>query len=382
MPNVIIMGPAYPLRGGIASFNERLARAFQQEGWNVEIYTFSLQYPTILFPGTSQFSNELKPTDLKINVCINSVNPFNWIRIGLKLKQSSPDLIIVRYWIPFMGPCLGTILKFVKKINTCKIICIADNVVPHEKRIGDAFFTRYFINKPDAFITMSAKVDLDLKKFLPNSKSIITDHPLFDNFGKSIPKDVARNILNLPKDEKIIMFFGFIRKYKGLDLLIEAFNYAILKTQNIKLLIAGEFYDESKPYLDLIDKFGIQDKIYLHTHYIPDSEIKNYFSAADLIVQPYRHATQSGVTPLAYYFDKPMVVTDVGGLASLVPHKIAGLVCQPTSEDLANTIVQFFNMDETIFQNGIQVMKKKLSWATLITHIKSLANSIQKNNKT
>jgi glycosyltransferase involved in cell wall biosynthesis len=220
--NIIIIGPAHPLRGGLASYNERLAKAFIDKGHHCEIYTFSLQYPGFLFPGTTQFSTEPAPENVTIHVDINSVNPLNWIRVGNKLKHIKPDIIIVRYWLPFMGPCLGTILRKVKKNHHTKIVCIADNIIPHEKRIGDTAFTNYFIKPIDAFVTMSKKVLTDLQNIDASKKAQFVPHPLYDNFGEKISKQEARKKIGIPDDLKIILFFGFIRKYKGLDLLFES----------------------------------------------------------------------------------------------------------------------------------------------------------------
>ncbi|HEY2726702.1 MAG TPA: glycosyltransferase, partial [Parafilimonas sp.] len=325
MSSVIIIGPAYPLRGGLASFDERLAREFQAQNFNTTIYTFSLQYPSFLFPGTSQYSSEQAPKDLNIKVCINSINPLNWIKVGNELKKLKPDVIVVRYWLPFMGACFGTILRRAKKNHHTKIICIADNVLPHEKRLGDKQLTKYFFKPVGAFITMSEKVLADLRQFTNKPAQKIV-HPLYDNFGEKIDKAEARKYLGLNTDDKIILFFGFIRKYKGLDLLLEAMN--VLKKRlavnsqpstDIRLLIAGEFYEDRKLYDEIIEKNNLQSQIILHTNFIADSEVKYYLSAADFVIQPYKNATQSGVTPLAYHFEKPMLVTNVGGLPSLVP---------------------------------------------------------------
>ena len=311
----IIIGPAHPLRGGLASFDERLARQFQDEGYETMIYTFSLQYPNFLFPGTTQYSTEPAPTDLKLKVCINSINPLNWLLVGNELKKLQPDIVVVRYWLPFMGPCLGTILRQVKKNKHTKIVCIADNVIPHEKRLGDEPFTQFFFKPIDAFITMSEKVMQDLRQFTQKPATQVV-HPLYDNFGEALLKQDARQYLSLPQNEKIILFFGFIRKYKGLDLLLEAMN--LLKLQHpslqIKLLIAGEFYEDRKQYDEQIEQLNIASSLILKTDFIADSEVKYYLSAADFVIQPYRNATQSGVTPLAYHFNKPMLVTNVGGL--------------------------------------------------------------------
>ena len=373
---IIIIGPAYPLRGGgIASYNERLAREFMAQGFDTTIYTFSLQYPGFLFPGTTQYSTEAPPTDLDIKIAINAVNPLNWIKVGNELKKLSPDIIVVRYWLPFMGPCFGTILRQVKKNHHTKIVCIADNIIPHEKRLGDTAFTTYFVRPVDAFITMSKKVLLDLEKFVKNKPALFIPHPLYDNFGDKISKAEARQKLGIAMEDKVILFFGFIRKYKGLDILLEAMGLLKDQGQDIKLMIAGEFYDDRKMYDEVIARLGIHDKLILHTVFIPDSEVKYYLCATDCVVQPYRSATQSGVTPLAYHFEKPMIVTNVGGLPDLVPDKVSGLVAAPEPGDIAEKITEFFRLGESYFLPHLREEKKKYTWNNMVQGVLDLAGN-------
>ena len=389
MSKIVIIGPAYPLRGGLATFNQRLAKQFLEEGHECIIYSFSLQYPGFLFPGTSQYSTDPPPEGLTIVSAINSINPFNWIKIGNELKKMRPDIIVVRFWLPFMGPALGTILRKVKKNNHTKIVAITDNILPHEKRPGDTSFTKYFLKSCDAFITMSEKVMNDLRKFEKTKPAKQVLHPLYDSFGTPVAKEFAREFLKIPQDAFILLFFGFIRKYKGLDLLLEAM--AILKdfqsspTQPSPgsrlptpdsltyLLIAGEFYEDSKPYLDQIELLGLKDKLIVRTNFIPDNEVKYYFSAADLVIQPYRNATQSGVTPLAYHFEKPMIVTNVGGLPNLVPHEQVGLVAEPDPKSIAMAIQRYVELGENYFLPHLRSEKQKYSWAVLTKTVFELA---------
>lgn len=373
MSKVIIIGPAHPLRGGLATFNQRLAKEFIEHGNDCSIYSFSLQYPSFLFPGKTQYSDEPAPENLKIHTVINSINPFNWIKTGNRLKKEKADIIIVRFWIPLMGPALGTILRKVRKNKHTKIICIADNVIPHEKRFGDKSFTKYFLKSCDAFITMSEKVMSDLRLFQKVKAARLVSHPLYDNFGAIISKSDARKHLGLPGNEKIILFFGFIRKYKGLDLLFEAMADKKIKESGIKLLVAGEFYEDEKSYKEQIEKSGIKDQLILKTDFIPDSEVKYYLCAADAVIQPYRNATQSGVTPLAYHFEKPMLVTNVGGLPSLVPDGKVGLVVDPTPAGIADGILKFYQLGEQFFIPHLRSEKQKYSWANLVKAIESLA---------
>lgn len=374
MKSVVIIGPAHPLRGGLASYDERLAKAFMDNGYDTTIYTFSYQYPSFLFPGTTQYSTEPAPENISIKVRINSINPFNWISVGNELKKLNPAIIVVRYWLPFMGPCLGTILRRVKKNKHTKIISIADNIFPHEKRPGDKAFTKYFLKPIDGFITMSEKVLSDLHRFAKGKPSQFVPHPLYDNFGEKISKQEAREKLNINLRDKVILFFGFIRKYKGLDILLNAMK--LLKQnssiQDVRLLIAGEFYEDEKNYAGLLNDPQIKDNLIIHTAFIADSMVKYYLCSADCVIQPYRNATQSGVTPLAYHFEIPMIVTNVGSLPSLVPDKKVGLIAEPTAESVAEKIKEYFDLGEEFFLSHLREEKKKYSWNNMVKAITEL----------
>ena len=375
---VIIIGPAHPLRGGLASFDERLCRAFIQEGHDCSIFSFSLQYPSFLFPGTTQYSSEPAPNDIRIFSVINSVHPLNWWHNGNQIKNLKPDLVVVRFWLPFMGPALGTILRRIRKNKKTRIVAITDNIIPHEKRFGDRPFTNYFLAPCDGFITMSEKVMKDLRQFEKNKPALQVLHPLYDNFGAAIAKSDAREALGIPANTALALFFGFIRNYKGLDILFRAIK--ILKDKNFRtpkgefrLMVAGEYYEDSSKYNSLIDELGIRDRLILKTDFIADSEVKNYLCASDLVIQPYRNATQSGVTPLAYHFEKPMVVTNVGSLPDLVPHEKSGLVAMPDPDSLAAAIERFYQLGEEFFLPHLREEKKKYSWNQLVNAIESVA---------
>jgi glycosyltransferase involved in cell wall biosynthesis len=323
-----------------------------------------------LFPGTTQYSTEPAPSDILINVCINSINPINWIRIGQKIKNENPDLIIVRYWLPFMGPCLGTILRIVKNNKHTKVVCIADNIIPHEKRPGDSLFTKYFVKPVDAFITMSEKVLKDLDLFKKDQPAKFVPHPLYDNFGEKVDKEIARAKLSLPKEPFIFLFFGFIRKYKGLDWLLEATNLLSKKTnQPFNVLIAGEFYEDKAPYEAQISSLKLGPHLILKTDFIADSEVKYYLCAADAVVKPYKNATQSGVTPLAYHFDVPMIVTRVGALPDMVPHEKVGLVCEPHADAIADAMLNMMQSGTARFLPGLHEEKKQYSWKRMCEEI-------------
>ena len=377
MQKIIIIGPAHPLRGGgITTFNQRLAKEFIDNGDDCLIYSFSLLYPAFLFPGKSQYTDEPAPKDLKILPGINSVNPLNWLKVGNRIRRERPDIVVVRYWLPLLGPALGTILKKIKKNGYTKIVCIADNIIPHEHRPGDKAFTKYFLKQCDAFVTMSEKVMIDLRRFGSDKPARLVPHPLYDNFGDIISKMEAKEKLKLKSEDQIILLFGFIRKYKGLDILLDAMK--ILKEnpkskiQNLKLMIAGEFYGDEKLYLEQINRLGLNEDVILRTDFIPDSEVKYYVCAADVVIQPYRNATQSGVTPLAYHFEKPMIVTNVGALPAYVPHEKAGLVAEPEPAALAAAIERYFELGEQYFIPHLREEKKKYSWDALVNALTNL----------
>lgn len=378
---IIIIGPAFPLRGGIAHLNESLCRAFIKEGDNTEIVSFSLQYPSFLFPGKTQKEEGNPPTDITIHTKINSVNPLNWFRVASFVKKQKPDLVIIRYWLPFMAPCLGSIARLVKKGRgtkdewRLKIVAICDNVIPHEKRPGDKQLTQYFVNSCDAFVVMSKSVEEDLRKFDTVKPSTFIPHPVYDIFGKAVTKEEALKKLNLNPADKHILFFGFIRKYKGLDLLIKALDNIKHQTLNIKLLIAGEFYDNKDEYLQLIKENGLENNVIIRSDFIPSEEVKYYFCAADMIVQPYHTATQSGVTQIAYHFARPMLVTNVGGLAEIVTHNRVGYVTETNAESIAASLTDFYqNNREREFSANAAIDSSKFSWENMVKGIKELVN--------
>ncbi|TNE52528.1 MAG: glycosyltransferase, partial [Bacteroidetes bacterium] len=315
---ILLLSPAHPLRGGIAASSERLALELQAKGHTVVVYSYKLQYPSFLFPGKTQFTDDPPPPGLTIKTRLNSVNPANWIRTGLEMAREEADQIIVRFWLPFMGPALGTTLRIARWFSreAIRITALADNIVPHEKRPGDRQFARYFVRACDDFVVMSRSVGTDIQPFLPAGKKDdpacvrFAPHPIYDIYGAPMEKGAARRQLRIPEAAPLVLFFGFIRKYKGLDLLLEALALA----PDAHALIAGECYENWQPYQAIIDAHQLAGRVHLHTEFIPADQVSQFFSAADLVVQPYKSATQSGISQIAYHFDKPMVVTRVGGL--------------------------------------------------------------------
>ncbi|MFC2090236.1 glycosyltransferase family 4 protein [Bacteroidota bacterium] len=376
-PKVIIIGTSWPFRGGLAAYNERLAAEYLGNGYEVIIYTFTLQYPSFLFPGKTQMADWEAPENLDIRQKVNSINPLNWLKVGNEIRKEKPDLVLIKYWLPFMGPCFGTIARRIRKYRKARIITILDNIIPHEKRIGDKLFTRYFIKPVQAFVAMSDSVLDDTRKFDTLKPRAFCPHPLFDNFGEKIDKQKAKEQLGLDPETNYALFFGFIRDYKGLDLALEAFADKELKTRNVKLLVAGEFYADEEKYLALIEKLEIRKRVELRTDFIPDKDVRYYFSAVDLVVQPYKTATQSGISQIAYHFNKPMIVTNVGGLPEIVPDGKVGFVVETNGQAIAKAISRYYDEQlESKFSKGAEEEKTKYSWNRMVTTIDELKSKL------
>jgi len=370
---IVIIGTAYPFRGGLASFNERLAEEFQAQGDEVNLYTFTLQYPNILFPGKTQYSDSPAPTHLNIQQAFSSINPLSWMKTGRQIRDLKPDIVICKFWLPFMGPCFGTMLKLIKQNKHTKVMSIIDNIIPHEKRPGDKVLAQYFANQVDAFIVMSRSVETDMKQFTKGQKVRYIPHPVYDNYGEPMEKATARQWLKIPTKGEYILFFGFIRDYKGLDLLIKAMADERIKAHGIKLIVAGEYYGNREAYEQLIQEQGLTDSLILKTDYIPNEEVKYFFSAADLVVQPYKSATQSGISQLCYHFEKPMVVTNVGGLPEIVKHGKAGYVVPVEVTPIADAILDFYiNKKEAAYVSVVKEVKKEFAWDTMADGVKDL----------
>jgi D-inositol-3-phosphate glycosyltransferase len=372
---ITLLGPSYPYRGGPATFNDRLALQFSSEGQSVDIVTFSLQYPGLLFPGKTQYTNGSAPPGIKIERKLNSINPVNWILTGRRIKKAKPDILLIRYWLPFLGPALGTVARIAKSNRHTIVICIFDNIIPHEKRPGDKILTKYFTGSINGAIVMSQTVLDDLKTFREKIPVKLSPHPLFDNYGSPVKRIEAIRILNLEQDDSYLLFFGFIRAYKGLDLLIEAFADPRLRNRKLKLIIAGEFYENDTPYRELIKSYNLENEIILFNRFIKDDEVSLLFSVADIVVQPYKTATQSGVTQIAYHFEKPMLVTDVGGLSEIVTAGKCGYVVKPEPGYIADAIVDYFeNNRKALFTEGVKQEKGKFSWDKMTAAIIDVYN--------
>lgn len=370
---ITLVGPAWPYRGGIAAFNERLAHQLQAEGHEVKLYTFTLQYPSFLFPGKTQYSAEPAPSDLSIERCLSSVNPFSWVGLGRRIKREAPDVLILAYWMPFMAPCLGTVGRIAKGNGKTRVIALCHNLIPHETRPGDTLLTRYFVGSIDAVAALSQSVCDDVHRFAPEMPTVASPHPLYDNFGEPVAHAEACSHLKLDADARYLLFFGLIRDYKGLDLLLDAYAELIKEHPAMKLIVAGEFYSGEERYHAQAAQLGIDDKVIWRTEFVPDSEVRYYFGAADLIVQPYKSATQSGVTQIAYHFQKPMLVTRVGGLPEIVPDGKVGYVVDQDPKAIAEGLKRYAH-EKTDFSTGLAAEKEKYSWAVFTRKLISLIN--------
>ena len=302
---VIILGTAYPYRGGLAAFNERLANEYLNQGHDVEMYTFTLQYPGFLFPGKTQYSSDPAPENLTIYRRVNSCNPFNWFKVGREIANKKADLVIFAYWMSFMAPCMGTIARKIRRNGVSKVIALVHNMIPHETNILDKIFPPYFVKSVDGFVALSESVVHDIEKFdKRNCPKTFAPHPIYDHYGEKTSREQALAELGLDADYRYALFFGFIRAYKGLDLLLQAFADERLRALPLKLVVAGEFYEDEQHYQNMIERLGIREQVILHTDFIPNERVKHYFNAADIITQPYKTATQSGVTQIAFHFEK------------------------------------------------------------------------------
>ena len=368
---IILLGTSWPFRGGLATFNERLAKQFMAEGHDVEIWTFTLQYPSFLFPGKTQYSNEPAPEGIAIRRELNSCNPFNWIRVGKALKKAAPDLLICCYWMSFFAPAYGLISRMAKKNGKTKCVALVHNMIPHEPNILDKLFAPYFIKSQDGFVALSESVVKDIEKveslkFKVERPKTFSPHPIYDHYGERMTKKEACTALGLDDKNGYMLFFGLVRAYKGLDVLLDAFGLIKDQLPTVQLIIAGEFYEDEEKYRAQIAANGLKERVLLRNEFIPDGDLRKYFGAADLIVQPYKTATQSGVTQVAFHFEKPMLVTNVGGLGEIVHDHKMGYACEPTAEAIAADIVDYFqNKRQEAYTAYLQKEKTKYAWSNM-----------------
>ncbi len=371
---IVIVGTSHPYRGGIAAFTDRLATEFVKEGVDIEVVTFKLQYPSFLFPGKTQYSDAEAPAGFPIERKVNSINPLNWIKVGKEIRKKNPDIVIFTYWMSFFAPCFGNIARVIKKNRQTKCIGLIHNMIPHEKSVLDKMLPPYFVKSMDGFVALSQSVLDDVASLDKQGKpKCMVPHPLYDHYGEIMERSEALHHLNLDQSYRYFLFFGLVRAYKGLDLLIDAFADKRLRKHNVKLIVAGEFYDDEKPYLEQIKKRSVDDLVIIQNQYISDNDVKYYFNIADIVVQPYKSATQSGVTQVAYHFEKPMLVTNVGGLGEIIPDGKVGYVVEPNPSAIANALVDFCENDRYgALVEGVRDEKQKYQWSNMTAAIKNL----------
>lgn len=349
----------YPFRGGIAQFNASLFRELEKKH-EILAFTFTRQYPDMLFPGKTQYvTNDENADPIKSIQTLDSINPFTYYATARHIKAFNPDLLVMKYWMSFFGPSLGTVAKLMP--DHTRVVTILDNVIPHEKRFFDSAFTGYFLKHNDGFVAMSETVKNDLVSLRPDAKYIKKEHPLYDHFGKKMDQAAAKRQLNLSPDKKTLLFFGFIRDYKGLDILIKALD---LLDDSYQLIVAGETYGSFDKYQHLIDSIRNKDQVHVFNDYISDDQVPTFFSAADVCILPYKSATQSGITSISYHFDLPIIATDVGGLKESIHHQSTGIIVNhPEPEPIALAIKEYFGSRLSgKFISNIQKMKEELSW--------------------
>lgn len=371
---IVIVGTSYPYRGGIAAFTDRLATEFVKEGIDIEVVTFKLQYPSFLFPGKTQYSDAKAPAGFYIERKINSISPLNWIKVGREIRKKNPDIVIFTYWMSFFAPCFGKIARVIKRRCNARCIGLIHNMIPHEKSVLDKMFAPYFVKAMDGFVALSQSVLDDVASLDKQGKpKCMVPHPLYDHYGEIMKRNEALKHLDLDPNYRYCLFFGLVRAYKGLDLLIDAFADERLRKNDVKLIVAGEFYDDEKPYLEQIKKHNLEDFIIIENQYISDDNVKYYFNVADIVVQPYKSATQSGVTQIAYHFEKPMLVTNVGGLGEIIPDGKVGYVVEPKPSSIADALVDFFeNGRFDAFVEGVRDEKQTYQWSNMTAAIKKL----------
>ena len=359
---IALLSCFYPYRGGISQFNTYL---YEELGKRhiVKAFNFTRQYPEILFPGKTQYvTADDEAVPVESTSLLDTANPFSYVRTYKAIKEWGPDVLIVRYWMSWFAPSLGYITRKMKK--HCKVISILDNVIPHEPHFFDAPLTRYFLGGSTGCVTLCDAVSKDLLALSPEKEYTEIQHPLYSHFGQKLERDDAERKLGLEPGKKNILFFGLIRTYKGLDILLEAFGKL---SEDYQLIIAGEPYGSFDKYQQIIDRLPNRDRIRMNLKYIKESEVKDYFSAADLAVLPYRSATQSGISSVSYHFVGPMIVTDTGGLRETIGDRGTGIVADEcTPEGILKEILRFFSDEELRKEciRNIRLEKERLSWNT------------------
>jgi glycosyltransferase involved in cell wall biosynthesis len=376
---IALIGPAYPYRGGIAHHSNMLYSYLRKHGHEVDVITFSRQYPKMLYPGAFQEEQE-GPGRVKIpsKRLIDSMNALNWVRVGRQLRKNEYDLHIFKFWLPLFGLTFGTIARLVRRKGRKSVLVIVDNLIPHERRPGDEQLTNFFFRYVDMAITQSTVVRQQLKGLYPQIPQRMLPHPTYENFGERLPTAEVRRKLGI-EASKVILFFGFVRKYKGLDSLLAAMPAILRRVPDVHLLVVGEFFEDPEPYMEQIRSGGIEHAVTVHNRYVPNEEVAEWFSAADALVLPYHSATNSGIVQIGYNFATPAIVTDVGSLSEVVIDGRTGFVLKEADpESLAGAVARIYE-GETIarFSENIKVERVKYSWDAFVEGIEQLTADVQ-----
>ena len=379
---IIIVGPAYPYRGGNALFVSQVYEKLKNN-FTVKVFNYKLLYPSVLFPGTTQFDKSDKQVfNIPSERLLNSISPFNWFKVAKKIISEDADLIVFDWWHPFFGPALGTITRLIKKKYKDKILFITENVVSHESNRIDKLLTKYGLKHAAFYLSLSAKVANELQTFSKGRKIFRSELPVYDCYQSKTAFDLQgmRTQLGIPENSTVLLFFGYVRKYKGLDILLKAMPSVLKKHPDAYLLIVGEFYDKPDSYFEIINKNNLNDKVKLVNSFVPNEDVEKYYAVSDLVILPYRSATQSGILNVAYGFKKPVVVTDVGGLAEFVEDSKTGFIVKPDSPaEIERGINKFYNLREKEdFAFNIEERNKLNSFENLPVLFNNIIENIKK----
>ncbi len=358
---IVLIGPVYPYKGGISHYTGLMYRALSQK-YDVTMISYSFQYPKLLYKRDQRdFSND----SFKIkDTCywINTANPLNWFIVANKINIMRPALVIIQWWHPYFAPCYQAMTS---KLKNTKVLFICHNVFPHERFPMDKFLTKKTLTKGNRFIVQSRQDEKDLKSIIPNANYARAVHPTYNAFKmQNMSKEEAREILGISREERILLFFGFVRKYKGLEYLIQAMPEIKKRLKNCKLLVVGDFGDDKSEYVSSIVNRNVSDVIEIHDDYIPDKEVEKFFAACDVVVLPYVSATQSGIVQIAYGFEKPVIATNVGGLPDVVNDGKTGYLVPPENPNaLSDSVIKFFDDDnQELFEAGVKEEAYRFSW--------------------
>ncbi len=361
------------MRGGISNFNESFSNMLLDYKWEVHNISYSHRFPPFLFPMKIPLESGIRPLRLEIEPLIHAGNPFSWFRVIRTIRDHDPGLVLVHYWSPWLAPALGFILKRVARKKPDLRILAVIHQIRKEKSLLKSMLNRYFIRKCQAFIIMSKTIQEDLEHYCGSKPVKFVPHPVYKVFGEAVPKDEARSFLKLDPAEPLLLFFGIVRPYKGLGLLLQAMSRETVRVLSLRLIVAGEFLEDRADYEQMINDLGLENNVILMDDFIPTTDVKYYFSAADMVIQPYLEASQSGITQIAYQFERPMLVTDVGGLAEIVPHMRVGYVSPVDADAIAGYIVDFYaNNREALFVKNLKVEKKRFAWENMYNGMQEL----------